>query len=318
MLARILCVALAAVSTAAIGQELRGKEASDFLAMASAKIKANCDAIKSWKGKIEANHDKYQVTATFAIAANGDVRVHVDEMSGHAIVSGGTRRIVERGEPNPQQMEFFVHGDIVDRVTFPLKPIPVGSTLPSRITTQVPKMKFEDNIRTTFLNPQLLFVDNGDMRMDEHLEITAQSALREDSMVVVSKPEGGDGMWTLKVQYKGSDPTAPRMQVTWRLDEAKSFLATFRSESVAGKQLGERAVAYELIGTVFLPKLVVETRTKRLMQFKVTTESLNEGPEKIEVNHRDNDVLTDVDGKHFRFLNGQFRPYDSDAKGIKK
>jgi hypothetical protein len=208
-------------------QELKGKEASEFLKMASAKIKANCDAIKSWKGTIEAQHNKVLLSATFTIAANGDVLVYVDEMSGHQESLNGVTRVVERGRANPLQYEYFVHGESVESVMFPRGPAPPGSGSPHRIEKNIEKAKFRESIRTSFLNPQQLFEDTGKRRFDRYFETMSKAAHREDSTAVVTKPAVGETVWTVTSTFKSgrnAPESEPKLLSIWRLDETLSFL----------------------------------------------------------------------------------------------
>jgi hypothetical protein len=270
-------------------QELKGKEASEFLKMASAKIKANCDAIKSWKGTIEAQHNKVLLSATFTIAANGDVLVYVDEMSGHQESLNGVTRVVERGRANPLQYEYFVHGESVESVMFPRGPAPPGSGSPHRIEKNIEKAKFRESIRTSFLNPQQLFEDTGKRRFDRYFETMSKAAHREDSTAVVTKPAVGETVWTVTSTFKSgrnAPESEPKLLSIWRLDETLSFLPVSYFQQLGDEEPNTKTHEYERNKDVLLPKTVVFSKGDDRTQFAVLTTALNEGPEKIDPSDR--------------------------------
>lgn len=297
MLMRALLCSLLTVCQAATAQDLLPDEASRFLHTASAKIKANCDAVKSWQAKVTAKIGKQQSAGEFTLAENGDWLLSVES-------SAASTKILS-AEPAPISthsdtllLEYFFHGLTFDKAQ--------RSAKGRRIVNQVPGTKTPAAVDVACPNPLCLFQSHQN-RFDEALLKIAKSTLSDSFSFVVTKPIGAEKIWSLAVTKIIPSIRNFRVVETWRLDETQAFLPIFHQFKLEGGTF-ESTYEYEAVDGLYLPKRAAIGETSdRVAEFEVQTTSVNRGPKEVAPRYDEGDRLNDLNGKRFVFQNGAFK-----------
>lgn len=298
MYLRTLAIVLLAFCPAAAAQDLLPDEASEFLATASAKIKANCEAIKSWQAKITAREGRQRSQAEFTLAENGNRLLTVESTTSRSTLLGAEPAQVRTSE-DPFKLEYFSHGLTLDKTQWS----PKGR----RVINQTPVTRAPATVDLAQPDPLRLFQHHSE-RFDEVLLKLNKTNAGESFSYRVKKPAGADSIW--EVTIKKSVPTIRTTvaEETWRLDESKAFLPiSYRFK--LGSDSQENTYEYEAVGGIYLPiKATVHDTASRGVEFQVETQSVNCGPKVVTPTYAEGDRLNNLSGKRLVFHEGAFQP----------